>query len=255
MAAKNPAVEAGTVFGRWTATGLETRKPVGCKGTPVYFAEVMCSCGVKAEVPTASLRRGSSTQCRDCAKQSRSPVSFSPVEGARFGCLVLTGNQQLKPVGTLGKNRRSWEFRCDCGIVKWAPRIDIINKRTKSCGCDRGSPLPYGESAKRNMLWSYKNAAQENGVIFELTDEQFFALTTGPCYYCAALPTKERYGSTNRGNGGILANGVDRFINDKGYTLDNAVSCCTTCNLNKRHKSGDAYIEHCRRVADHHKAA
>jgi len=57
--------------------------------------------------------------------------------------------------------------------------------------------------------------------VFELSLEQFKTLVTQSCVYCDYHKEGE-------------ANGIDRFDNNKGYTLENSRPCCEMCNHMKQ---------------------
>jgi hypothetical protein len=62
-----------------------------------------------------------------------------------------------------------------------------------------------------------RNRARRKNYEFNLTVEQIAELTTMPCHYCGGrLPE----------TGG----GLDRIDNSAGYTADNVLPCCETCN-------------------------
>lgn len=67
----------------------------------------------------------------------------------------------------------------------------------------------------------YKNRAIKKEFEFTLTIEEFNILTLTNCYLCGKSST------------GDNLNGVDRIDNSKGYTLNNCLSCCATCNYLK----------------------
>lgn len=50
-----------------------------------------------------------------------------------------------------------------------------------------------------------------------ITEKQFDGIAKQSCHYC----------------GKKGPNGIDRIINDTGYTLENCVSCCKHCNYVK----------------------
>lgn len=64
---------------------------------------------------------------------------------------------------------------------------------------------------------SYKSRAKRKGLEFKLSKQEFERITKKPCYYC---------GEKNN-------NGIDRYINQQGYTMLNSVSSCWTCNRAK----------------------
>ena len=84
-----------------------------------------------------------------------------------------------------------------------------------------------------NKYNSYKSGAKARGQEFKLTFGAFKKRITQPCAYC---------GSTSK-------IGVDRLDNKKGYTLENSIPCCTTCNMMKRDYTAEEFINKCKDVA------
>lgn len=70
-------------------------------------------------------------------------------------------------------------------------------------------------------MGNYKYSAKKNRLAFCLSKNDFMGLVTLHCKYCGTQPKS-----------GI--NGIDRSDNKEGYTLQNAVSCCSICNRAKR---------------------
>lgn len=62
-----------------------------------------------------------------------------------------------------------------------------------------------------------KGCAKKRGLSWELSKDQLVELRSKPCTYCGGDLPK-------------TGSGLDRLDNAKGYTLDNVVSCCTSCN-------------------------
>lgn len=62
------------------------------------------------------------------------------------------------------------------------------------------------EAGRRNYEWS-------------ITLEQYTDLLEDCCFYCMNFFTQARAGV-----------GLDRIDNSKGYTIDNVIRCCRTCN-------------------------
>jgi len=81
--------------------------------------------------------------------------------------------------------------------------------------------------------------------VFELTFEQFDTISHQPCFYCN--DTYKHLSTLYEG----AKLGIDRQDNTVGYTLENSVPCCTTCNLAKLNRSTKDFVEHCEKVAAH----
>ncbi len=105
---------------------------------------------------------------------------------------------------------------------------------------------PYGTAAKLSVLVKCKAGAKDRGIPFELTDEQAYALFEQPCHYCGEEP-RARY--TDHYNGSYLHSGIDRKDSSKGYTVDNCVSCCPTCNFMKRARPYEEWVAWLDRMA------
>lgn len=131
---------------------------------------------------------------------------------------------------------------------------ELLNKKTREKNARRMSrirkdPLRYAHwrevnnrKIKRHISKHpieyrynlYLNSAKGRGIEFRLSIEQFKQFWQKPCHYC-----KDK----------IETIGLDRVDNDKGYLINNVVSCCVTCNWMKRNLSKDIFIDHCRKVA------
>lgn len=83
------------------------------------------------------------------------------------------------------------------------------------------------------------------GIPFDLTEAAFKELAALPCHYCGAEPTRTFHG---RYNGPFVYNGVDRLNNDGGYSVENCVSCCWTCNRAKQCMSKSDFIAWVERI-------
>ncbi len=106
----------------------------------------------------------------------------------------------------------------------------------------------YGVSAFYVLLAIYKNGAADRELRFDLSDEEFWQLTSGDCYYCGTEPKQlSRKGSVS---GAYTYNGIDRKDNSIGYTMSNCVSCCKVCNFSKRTSSDIEFTQHCCKIAD-----
>ena len=77
----------------------------------------------------------------------------------------------------------------------------------------------YNRSIK-GMFAKLKGRAKEFGRPVTLTLEEFSELRKRPCFFCGwSLPE--------------VGYGVDRLVNEEGYTKKNSVPCCGRCNKAK----------------------
>ncbi|MEK6880611.1 MAG: hypothetical protein AABY22_13425 [Nanoarchaeota archaeon] len=88
------------------------------------------------------------------------------------------------------------------------------------------------------QFYTYQVAAKSRGLEFLLTKEQFADEIQKPCFYCGTVKIKR---------------GIDRYDNNKGYMLENCVSCCYPCNWMKRNSNVDHFLAHCYNIVKHSK--
>lgn len=170
--------------------------------------------------------------------------------GQRFGRLVV-----IRQSPTQNK-RAYWYCRCDCGREHIVMGKCLRRGDTKSCGCLKmerirtiARKLPSGESAFNQIFINYKRQARLRNLDFTLSREQFQKLTKCVCYYCGQEPAQTHQGGpSKRLNGSYTYNGIDRKDNDTGYTNENSVSCCGTCNFMKKTLSTESFVAACANV-------
>jgi hypothetical protein len=99
-----------------------------------------------------------------------------------------------------------------------------------------------GVVLRRSFLRQYKRMAVERGIKWTITDNHFYNLIRGLCYYCGWQPVAMQQ-----------FNGVDRFEESLGYTPQNSVPICTGCEA-IRHEFPDteALWKHVKRILDRH---
>lgn len=112
--------------------------------------------------------------------------------------------------------------------------------KTKELLAEKNSiiKVPYGSTARKKVISTYKRSAKQKNIVFSLNDEQLMHLLSGNCHYCGQEPSNvQKYR-----NGNFIYNGIDRINNNDGYTEENSVSCCNMCNRAKRNISYDNFI-------------
>lgn len=139
-------------------------------------------------------------------------------------------NGKLQPLDNFSKNKvskdgyQNWCKKCVGQYQKLPNTKQIIKKSTKqyesSFKC-----IQYRKKYRQTLKGkynSYKRNSKSRNISFNLTLEQFSVFWKQPCYYCKTE---------------IETVGIDRVDNSKGYSMDNCVSCCKDCNINKRETS------------------
>jgi len=146
----------------------------------------------------------------------------------------------------------TWRCKCDCGNEIVTRGNFLRSGDSVSCGCWRveqlleKTTLPEGMAAFNRVYGNYKRHAEERGLSFELTKEDFSFLTKMNCHYCGAEPSNES--PAHDCNGSYTYNGIDRIDNSRGYTLDNVVPCCAVCNSMKGKLEYREFFEHIRKI-------
>lgn len=133
------------------------------------------------------------------------------------GCIKAVKQQSLCSM----HSQRLWRTgRLD----KKRGKYDSINK-TPDTGRGRRGFL------EANTIHDIKQKAKQRGKTWTLSIEEAFKLIISKCNYCNFNPVWP----TSRV-------GIDRVDNSIGYTPDNCISCCFTCNSAKGDKTLDEFI-------------
>ena len=120
-----------------------------------------------------------------------------------------------KPTGSITNHR----IRC----------VDCLVLKRKATSKANKLKHQYHKQPKHRYA-TYKRGAESRGYAFELTIKEFNNLWNKPCSYC---------------NTPILDIGIDRKDNSVGYTVDNTIACCTTCNFMKGKLTHNEFISKC----------
>lgn len=86
-------------------------------------------------------------------------------------------------------------------------------------------------SVKRRLT-SFKTPVRSRGYEWTLDDDKAMDIMTGPCLYCGILPVD-------------CVHGLDRMDNSRGYTPENTVGCCGTCNKMKKCLDAHTFVDRC----------
>jgi len=172
--------------------------------------------------------------------------------GMKFGYLTA-----IKPTDKRSGSRGFlWVFRCDCGNEIEKVPANVRLGHPKSCGCmtkylaHKNVTLPEGEAPFRQLYRAYKQGAKLRGYSFELSMDEFRDFTKQACWYCGIEPRQE-YWIKKKNIPPYIYNGVDRLNNSDGYTIENSVPCCGTCNGMKSDMNISDFISKIKSIFKH----
>ena len=150
-----------------------------------------------------------------------------------------------------------WHCVCVCGNKIIANGNTLSRGGTKSCGClharsmknCKTNALETGEAAFNDIYRTYSYSAKKRNYIFDLTKDEFKEIAQQLCFYCNKPPQSRQEGSKNRKyHGSFMYNGIDRVVNSIGYTKNNCVSCCKTCNRMKMDKDIGQFLDQVHKI-------
>ena len=178
--------------------------------------------------------------------------------GKIFGRLTVIDFDDWYTCKNGGKTRLpKWICLCSCGQTKSIHQSSLNQGLTKSCGClvretsSKNGLLGAEENGTFNtLLRVYKRGAKSRKLSFTLSENEFYFLTKGNCYYCDKEPSqiRKKQGKFNPLCKDYIYNGIDRLDSKKGYKISNSVSCCHLCNMMKRVLSEQEFLDHIKRI-------
>jgi hypothetical protein len=175
------------------------------------------------------------------------------------GCSGLRGFKDLsgKTFGywkVIRYQNSRWLCECKCGTQRTVKSQGLRSGRSTSCGCNQECKKklrkPNHIRLKTTIYNGYRHVAKARGLEFLLSKEQVDYLTTQSCKYCGISPRTvcDVLKSSIYDSDKFRWNGIDRIDNTRGYTIDNAVPCCTQCNRAKLDQTYEQFMEWARRL-------
>lgn len=163
----------------------------------------------------------------------------------RYGRLLVVCH-----AGKDGRNKHLWDCLCDCGNKKIVVSDNLSSGKSKSCGCLRVEFLKrsgnqFGAFLNREdaiLKVQYSHLKRRNRKYREdiISFEVFKQIVKKNCSYCGSPPHKmlpdrscETISKKLISETIVMCSGIDRVKNKNGYTLENSVPCCKTCNSAK----------------------
>lgn len=159
----------------------------------------------------------------------------------------------IKYIGPINKEKH-WQCTCICGLTRNVAERGLLRGTSKSCGCYQKTvfwhKLPADVALLRELFRKYRKQALERNLLFNLKEDEFKKLISQNCNYCDIAPYNKINHKTS--NGFLIYNGIDRVNNDKGYDLENSVSCCKICNIMKNNLPLEVFLNHIQMIAKKH---
>lgn len=84
----------------------------------------------------------------------------------------------------------------------------------------------------------YMRGAEERGLSFSLTEQEFMSFWQKECHYCGTTPETI---------------GIDRIRNEEGYSTGNVVACCKDCNFLKHNLTRETFLDRISRIYEYQK--
>jgi hypothetical protein len=94
--------------------------------------------------------------------------------------------------------------------------------------------ISHNTKSPAHRYRSYRSGSRLRNITFNISKQEFLRFWNKPCFYC---------------NHPIKGIGLDRVNNSKGYSLDNLVPCCHSCNRMKMNTPQTDFIDACKAIA------
>lgn len=222
----------GKKYGSWKIIGNLPREK-GRKGKIQWICK--CKCGTEIHRDSNYIRnRWKPTDC-GCTNS---------LVGKKYGNLTI-----FKRLSTNAKYESNYVCKCDCGKEKIYRGKYILSGIVKSCGCARRKNTK--ENGQSLTWYTYKKHAKKRNIDFDITKEIFINLIDQPCFYCGKKGSNKTFAYKKPNENEIFFhNGIDRYDNDKGYTIENSVACCKLCNHMKWNLSFEDWKHHMKSILE-----
>ncbi len=145
------------------------------------------------------------------------------------GLIKSRENGRKTAAGNVGKKKspESIEKTAAAHRGKIVPR-DVVLKQALT------HSLPGDEAAFNDLYNSYVQGAKSRDLEFSLSKAQFKLLTKMNCIYCGTPPSAAHVKHRVVVESAVyIFTGIDRLTPSLGYTVNNVVPCCHTCNVAK----------------------
>jgi hypothetical protein len=148
-----------------------------------------------------------------------------------------------------GRHETMWLCLCSCGNTKWVAAHSLLSGQSTRCRRHAHPERRTVGQAFQEVFEKYKRDAVRRGYCFSLTKHQVINIMQQSCFYCGKEPSNVATARHKTDPERFVYSGIDRRNNNAGYTPDNCVPCCCTCNRSKLALSAEEFITMCVTIA------
>jgi hypothetical protein len=240
MSHKNRSVKNGDRFGKIEIVTSYVEKTKSGD----YKHLCRCDCGAEKLMRGGNIKVNKGCGCSNKEKTSGIEV------GQRFG------EWEVLETFTSKDQYRRWHHlcRCKCGLEVEVEGTRLKRGKSNNCKTCRERFRKDGITSAKNRLYGqYASGASRRGYDFDISLEDFVEECVKPCHYCGVEGS--RVSSTNHKNkehrSHFVSNGLDRVDNTLGYSKENCVACCGSCNQLKGAMDQSKFIAQLQKICSH----
>lgn len=194
--------------------------------------------------------------CEKCGQEFDTQHGVAIHHGHAHGAQYESGDKfgKLEVIEDLGTNpnkeyKRFYRCQCECGEKAIVSQNALVAGQA-SCGCLAKRPRKSWNEGwykrKRNKIRARKDPHN-----FELTLKQFTYLVRSNCAYCGQRPNNRPWLWDEIYKDAPPVNGIDRINSEYGYTIDNVVPACSTCNKMKLTQNINEFLQKIEEIYHH----
>lgn len=177
--------------------------------------------------------------------------------GKVFGKLtVIEQVESYRNISTKGTHTTRSRFKCicSCGEIRIAEGTKLRNGKVSRCmTCaykSRPQSIERLTDEQRLFNLCVVNRCKGKNIKLEIDVNQYITISSNPCFYCGEPPKERTFLNTAKRVKHIplFLHGIDRLDSNKGYIIDNCVSCCKYCNVAKSTMSVEQFKNHINKI-------
>lgn len=182
--------------------------------------------------------------CVGCKKEYKNKEDIQN----NIGIMISKTKKIIDLDSYLSSGAKVWKVQCqNCKNITFGTMTEI----KKHLVCGNCKERPKGETGLLQHYNTYVDKAKRRNIQFNLSLEEFKAITSQNCHYCNDEPKPIKYITTEWSQ--YFGIGIDRMNNNQGYILSNCLPCCSTCNKAKLTMSYQKFTDYLKRLIEFHK--